>query len=285
MSEILKCLSLNLGISLLVAWLLNLLRRKVRHGIEESTQSLIGNAVSFVATLFAFLLGFVIVALWGIYNDAEKIVRVEANELRTIYRLSAHLQSGEKLQGLVRDYASSVATDEWPAMMQGTSSPKSDELKNSIWREALHLIDNDKNNPILAKETLDSLVRMNTARRERLDMLALSIHPLLLVGLAITGLSTVAGLFFLGIKHKRAQFIVDFLVLLCITLNMYLVVAVDQPFSGTGFTVSPKSFSTLADQMTTEITASANEKLAPSSSLQSGLNNMGLRSQGPQRTR
>jgi uncharacterized membrane protein len=94
---------------------------------------------------------------------------------------------------------------------------------------------------------------MNSARRERLGMLDGSIHPLLLVGLGITGFSTLAGFFFMGIKHKTVQFVVDFLVLLCITLNFYLVVSLDQPFSGTGFTLSNEAFATLADQMTTEL--------------------------------
>jgi len=221
--------------------------------MDESTQSLVGNFASFVAMLFAFVLGFVIVNLWGTYNAADELVHKEANEVRTIYRLSAHLDSGEKLQGLLRDYARSVAIDEWPAMMQGKCSLESDQLKNTIWRETLNLVDNDKNSPILSKEALDSLVRMNSARRERLGMLDSSIHPLLLVGLGTTGLSTLAGFFFLGIKHKKAQFVVDFLVLLCISLNLYLVVSLDQPFSGTGFTLPNDAFATLADQMTTEL--------------------------------
>jgi hypothetical protein len=260
MSEILKCLGLSLGLSIVGAGVFALLRRNLRHGLSESEQSLVGSGASFAATFFAFLLGFVIVGLWGTYSSAEKLVREETNELRTLDRLAANMRPGQKLQDLIRDYADSVATDEWPAMMQGKFSPRSDELKNSIWNETLSLIQSDKNSPLLGKEALDSLVRMNNARRERLSMLTSSVHPLLLVGLTVTGLSTLVGRFFLGIRRPRIQFLVDFLVLFCITVAMYLVVAVDEPFSGTGFTVSDKHFTALANQITTELPSAPGAK-------------------------
>jgi hypothetical protein len=263
--ELAKCLSFSLGVSLAAAWLMKLLRHRLRHGMEEGTQSLVGNFVSFVATLFAFVLAFVIASLWGVYNEAEKVVRQEANGLRTICRVSAQLHSGERLQGLVRDYVHTVAVDEWPAMMRGEYSSKAEQLKDSVWNEALGLIECDKNNPVLTKGVLDSLVEMNSARRERLGMLDSSIHPLLWVGLGITGSSTLVGFFFLGVKQKRAQFILDFLVLLCFTLNMYLMMALDEPFSGTGFTLSKKPFTTLEEQLTTELSASSVKSLAPAS--------------------
>jgi hypothetical protein len=261
--ELAKCLLFSLGVSLVATWLMKLLRRRVRHGMQEGTQSLVGNFVSFTATLFAFVLAFVIADLWSVYNEAEKVVRQETNGLRTVFRVSAKLHSGERLQGLVRDYVHAVAADEWPAMMRGGRSLKAEQLKDGLWNEALGLVDCDNNNPVLTKEMLDSLVQANSARRERVGMLDSSIHPLLWVGLGITGFSTLVGFFFLGIKQQKAQFILDFLLLLCLSLNMYLMVALDEPFSGTGFTVSKRPFTMLEEQLTTELPASSGQSLAP----------------------
>lgn len=269
MMEILKCLSFSLGVSVVAAWLMRLLRRRVRHGVEEGSQSLVANFVSFVATLFAFVLAFVIANLWGVYNQAERVVRQEASGLRTVFRVSAQLHSGERLQGLVRDYAHCVAVDEWPVMMRGEYSPKAERLKDSVWYEGINLIESGKNNPVLTKGVFDSLVQMNSARHERLGMLDSSIHPLLWLGLAITGSSTLVGFFFLGIKQKKAQFILDFLVLLCFTLNMYLMMALDEPFSGTGFTISKKPFATLDEQLTSELSYSSGKSLAPPPAMRS----------------
>ena len=269
MIELVKCLSFSLGVSLVATWLLKLLRRRVRHGMEEGSQSLLANFVSFVATLFAFVLAFVIANLWGVYNQAGRVVRQEASGLRTIFQVSARFHSGERLQGLVRDYVHCVAVDEWPVMTKGEYSPKAERLKDSVWHEALDLIESGKNNPVLAKGVFDSLLQVNSARHERMGMLDSSIHPLLWVGLGITGSSTLVGFFFLGIKQKKAQLILDFLVLLCLSLNMYLMVALDKPFSGTGFTLSEKPFTTLDEQLTRELSSSSGKRLAPSPAMRS----------------
>jgi len=253
MIEFVKCLSFSLGTAFVATWLMKLLRHHFRHGMEEGTQSLVGNFVGFVATLFAFVLAFSIANLWGVYNEAEKIARQEADGLRTVFRVSVQLDSGEKLRGLVQDYVNSVAVDEWPAMMRGKSSPKTEQLKDGVWREALGLIESNKSNPVLAKGMFDGLVQMNSAREERLGMLHSSINPLLWIGLGITGSSTLVGFFFLGIKQRKAQFVLDFLVLLCFILNLYLMVALDEPFSGTGFTVSQQPFMNLAGHLAGEV--------------------------------
>ena len=262
MIELVKCLSFSLGVSLVATWLVKLLRHRVRHGMEEGSQSLLANFVSFVATLFAFVLAFVIANLWGVYNQAGRAVRQEASALRTIFQVSGQLHSGERLQGLVRDYVHCVAVDEWPLMMRGEYSPKAEQLKDSVWREALELIENGTNNSVLTRGAFDSLVLVNNARNERMGMLDSSIHPLLWVGLGITGSSTLVAFFFLGIKQKKAQLILDFLMLLCFSLNLYLTVALDKPFSGTGFTLSSRPFTMLDEQMTGELSSSSGKRLA-----------------------
>ena len=269
MIELVKCLSFSLGVSLVATWLLKLLRHRVRHGMEEGSQSLLANFVSFVATLFAFVLAFVIANLWGVYNQAGRVVRQEASGLRTVFQVSAQLHSGERLQALVRDYVHCVAVDEWPLMMEGEYSPKAERLKDGVWHEAIDLIESGTNNPVLTKGVFDSLVQVNSARHERMGMLDSSIHPLLWVGLGITGSSTLVAFFFLGIKQKKAQLILDFLMLLCFSLNLYLMVALDKPFSGTGFTLSKKPFTTLDEQLTSELSSSSSKRLAPPPALRS----------------
>ena len=184
-------------------------------------------------------------------------------------QVSAQLHSGERLQVLVRDYVHCVSVDEWPVMMQGEYSPKAERLKDSVWHEALNLIESSKDNPALTKGAFDSLVQVNGARNERMGMLDSSIHPLLWVGLGITGSSTLVGFFFLGIKQKKVQLILDFLMLLCVSLNMYLMMALDKPFSGTGFTLSKKPFTTLEEQLTSELSSSSDKSLAPPPAMRS----------------
>ncbi|MFA6028298.1 MAG: DUF4239 domain-containing protein [Elusimicrobiota bacterium] len=245
LAHLLPSLAAALGLALL----LGALRRALKPALEEGAQALVGISVAFVSMIFAFILGFTLVNLWGNYAAAESVVQEEANEVRAIYRVAGFMPGGERLHALLKDYAGSIAKDEWPAMRRGEASPESDRLKNEVWRETLSLVSKGRGSAVMSSEVLDCLVRMNHARRKRLSMTESALHPLLLLALAVTGTSTFIGLLLVGVKNRRVQFLVDTLVALCIALNVNLLLSLDRPFSGTGFTVSNDAFSTLADRM------------------------------------
>jgi hypothetical protein len=50
---------------------------------------------------------------------------------------------------------------------------------------------------------------------------------------------------------------------------MYLMMALDKPFSGTGFTLSKKPFTTLEEQLTSELSSSSDKSLAPPPAMRS----------------
>lgn len=249
MTEVAKCFGISASVSVVGALLMRELRGTLGLAQDEESTATIGAFVSFVATLFTFVLGFTIVNLWTFFNDANRLVLHEATSLRTVYRLAQTMPGGERLCVTLHDYTERVATGEWVAMTGGKMDPHADGLKDAVWVEALALVNDSRQNSTMAASLLGSLVQMNEDRRQRGAMLESKLHPLLRLTLAASALLTIAGFLFLGIKNRRAQFVIDSTMLGVIALNLYLLLALNNPFNGAGFSVPNEAFAALSSRI------------------------------------
>jgi hypothetical protein len=189
------------------------------------------------------------VNLWTTYNEAESLTQKEANNLRSIYRLVQVLPQPEKIIQAINGYVVSVSRDEWPAMTQNHCSPETDACKDLLWEECLKEANIPSTNPIITEKMLAALVDFNNTRRERISLLQSSLHPLLLTALVITGGLTWIGFVLLGSGSKRFLFFTDLIIAAAIIVNLYLLQALDRPFSGDGFSVSDCEFRELAERI------------------------------------
>lgn len=246
LQEVLLCLGVSFSVGAAAAWAMGWARHRFDLVFSEGCTTVIAAFVAFVATLFSFLLGFTIVNLWSNFSDAERLAEREATLIRTLYRLSRGVVGGEKLAALLHQYSVSIAQDEWPAMRSGITSAKTDRIKDAVWDETIALVKADNQNATLAQSLTDHVIELNTHRRERMSMLKSRLHPLLLLGLGASGVFTAAGFLLLGIKRRRLQFTIDFTMAGAIALNFYLLQALDEPFSGTGFAVANTPYVELA---------------------------------------
>ena len=222
----------------IIAWL----RWRSGFSMREGFQGVLGITVSFVAVLFSFFLGFTVVNLWQAFDHADRLVQEEVNEIRTVYRLSEAVDDSSRMKQAVAAYARWAVLEEWPAMMDGGVGIKTNAAKDRIWREALRLAQAPATPPMFGQEILESVVRFNKLRRERLNLIGPSLHPLLKSSIVILGAFTLAGFYFLGGENRRVQFAVDFMVIASIVISLYLIHALDDPFSGTGFYVKSDAF-------------------------------------------
>ncbi|MES2308179.1 MAG: hypothetical protein V4507_04905 [Verrucomicrobiota bacterium] len=249
MNEVVKCILFSIGISLIFTLVSQFLRVFLKHELNEEQRGFLSSIIGFVSTLFAFVLGFLIVNLWTTYNGAESIVQKEVNSLRGIYRLVSELPDSEKVVQSIHSYLESLSHDEWPAMQQGHFSPKTDAFKDQLWHACIQKTLLPSSSPIISGKILDSLMEFNNARRERIALLESELHPLLVTALMITGGLTWIGFVILGSGRRRFLFFTDFVFSACIAINIYLLLALDKPFSGKGFTISDSEFVELAERV------------------------------------
>ena len=81
----------------------------------------VGSFLQVLGGIYAVLLAFVVVVVWGQFNDARGFVHREANALTDLHRTAAGLpdDARETIQQGLRDYVDAVIADEWHAMTCG----------------------------------------------------------------------------------------------------------------------------------------------------------------------
>ncbi|NVB77861.1 MAG: DUF4239 domain-containing protein [Kofleriaceae bacterium] len=93
-------------------------RALVDYDALRSSSDSLGTFVQTLGGIYAVLLAFVVVVVWGQYNDSRGYVDREANVLVDLHRTASGLPSSSRkaIQAGLRDYLDAVIADEWAAM-------------------------------------------------------------------------------------------------------------------------------------------------------------------------
>ena len=187
---------------------------------------------------YAVLLGLMLIAVWEQWNAAEEVASDEANELAGIFYFAHALPQpeGRHIQELVRSYAQVVVEEEWPAMAQGSSSPKAwatlDELRGTIL--GLDPPTDAQKVPYSQarySEVLEQLHGVGDARRERL--LAASGGPHHPVGRANRRrVITIAFTYLFGLENTLVHTLMVAALALVLSLSLFTIASLDHPYMG-----------------------------------------------------
>lgn len=226
---------LVVGLSVLLAHLgLRVVRRLVPLSVLETQHEVAGFIIGVLGAIYAVLLAFVVVIVWGQYGDARANIEREANQLNSLSHLAQGFPdtSRQRLLSAMRAYAQSAIDDEWPAMAQGNSSPRTQTALDELWRAYLEIEPQTNRESALYQESLDHLDELSASRRLRLyasrDDLPAVIQVLLWGG----GLITVAFTYFFGVKSVRSQALMTAALAGIVAFILFLILALDNPFHG-----------------------------------------------------
>lgn len=224
------------GLSILLSHFgLRMVRRFVPISVLQSQHEVAGFIIGVLGAIYAVLLAFVVVALWNQYQDARATVEREANQLNDL----AHLAQGfpdqtrqQQLSAMMGAYARSVVEDEWPTMAHGRASARTRGALSQLWHAVLEIDPQSNRESALYDQSLSLLRDMSDSRRLRLfssrDDMPLVIQFLLWGG----GVITIAFTYFFGIKSIRAQSLMTAALTGIIAFNLFLILALDNPFHG-----------------------------------------------------
>jgi hypothetical protein len=220
------------------------LRRKFPAALTEQQQNTMIGPFSFIATLYAFLIGFVVVTLWHNFTEAGQVIAREAESITVLHRLSDGLPDGHTVQKTLLEYVRSVREDEWPAMAEGMMSKKTEAVYLRLWEEGRAISPTTVREQVLHSKFVDELSNMSYHRRERIILNERELPRVLWGALLIGGLLLLVGLFFLSISTTGVQVLVDVMVIGMLLIMFYLAVEFSGPFRG-DVRVSPSPLETL----------------------------------------
>ncbi len=193
-----------------------------------------GNVLAIVGTLYAVLLGLIVVDAMTHFEKAMDIVQSESNCLADAFLLADRLPEPQRsrVQGLCRDYAEQVVKFEWPAMERAKMSVAARRTALALARSLHDFEPTTEVDKTVYPNMLGKIEDLWDRRRERAGMAEYGIPMVEWVSLILGGVVTMffAGLFSVG--NMRLQIVMTTLAALVISLNLYIVCLLAYPFAG-----------------------------------------------------
>ncbi len=234
---------LILGISLLSVLGLLVVRKYFELEKLKSCHEVGGYLLSVVGTMYAVLLGLIVVDAMTKFQTAREVVEQEANSLADVFLLSESFppEKRRKVQIVCNNYVKEILSEEWPAMANGKISKTARTAIIELMKEVMTFEPVTENQKAIYPIAVQEACQVWDYRRARTNMAQHGIPVVEWVVLIIGAIVTIVFTYFFGLSDARAQMAMTAMVSLLISLNMYLVILFGAPFSG-DLQVSPDSF-------------------------------------------
>ncbi|PKV90082.1 DUF4239 domain-containing protein [Streptomyces sp. TLI_146] len=237
------------GAVVLTDSLIPVVRRCFNGQFTENDQALLGGGLSLVGTLFALIIGFVVVVVWQSLTETEGTVAREANALADLERMSRgfEVQIRRQVQGAVRTYARLVVSDEWPAMAAGSHSVRANAALVELWTVYTTMSAEQRGTHLYAQ----SLIRLNElgdARRTRLLSATSRIPVVMWLLIAVDAIGILALSVAFGLSETWQMRLIMATLVASVAFAVFLVAELDGPFSG-DLCVSAEAFAFVTSNM------------------------------------
>ncbi len=210
--------------------------RKIFHITKlQSHHEVAGYLLSVIGTLYAVLLGLIVVDVQSKYQQAQLMAETEANAAADMFLLGQALASParDKLSDSIGEYVDVVLEKEW-----GQEVPRASFTEGSVvpLRKVWQTLGSYE--PVTNREVacyssmLTTLGQLADARRFRVVSTRGGISEILWGVLIVGGICTVLFTYFFGVENAFAHVAMTALVSLCLSLNMMLVVLFSNPYRG-----------------------------------------------------
>ena len=161
---------LIVGLPALVTGLCVLLARKFLQGrVREGHNDVLVPLFLTAGTIYAVMLGFLVVVVWEAYGNAKDNVGAEASTLTTMYRMTNGMEPGELkvMREHIREYTEAVAEKEWAIQAKtGGASPDARRQVAAIYRE-FAAMPRDVESSAVNREFLQQFSNVTAARNKR----------------------------------------------------------------------------------------------------------------------
>lgn len=200
----------------------------------RDTHEITGNMLALVGTLYAVLLGLIVVDALVRFEEAVGVVQKESNTLADIFLLANRLPESHRdaVQDACRTYARLVVDEEWPLMNEGHASTNARKTAFTLMHGLDGFEPQKESEKAIYPMLLQQIRDLWDLRRERVGTAEYGIPWVEWFVLIVGGIVTVlmAGMF--SAESLGLQRLLTSLAALLIGLNLYLVSLFGYPFSG-----------------------------------------------------
>lgn len=211
-----------------------LMRRYFDHERLKHYHDVAGNMLCVSGTLYALLLGLVVIDAMQAFENARSTVDKEANALANVYLLAERFpeEKSSRVRSLCRAYAVAVVDHEWPLMSQGKIHEEARDLSLSLIREIADYEPRTESLKALYPEILQQGLEIRDERRARTSKALYGLPSVEWIVLCVGAVITIVFTYFFRLESHRIQLAMTGMVALLIALNLYLIVLFATPYSG-----------------------------------------------------
>lgn len=220
-----------------------IVRRRVSLETLTTYHEVAGHMLSVVGTLYAVLLGFVIVDAMQHMQDVRSMVSMEASGLANIFLCSEGLPVAKRqsIRKLCVEYAHEVIDDEWVTLRERKYSQATFKTVFQIWKEITTFQPETEREQTLHQQLVSEICAMTQNHRTRVIASIRGVAPVMWFVLITGGIFTIIFTYFFGVANIRIQSIMTVLVAMTLSLNVYLVYVFGNPMA-TDLGIKPGPF-------------------------------------------
>ncbi|MDR3638175.1 MAG: DUF4239 domain-containing protein [Isosphaeraceae bacterium] len=211
-----------------------LVRRRINPDTLRACHEVGGYLLSVVGTLYAVLLGLIVVDAMAIFQEAHQTTVQEANALTDVILLAKRMpeEPRARVLQLATRYADLVVNREWDTMDHGRHLPEARETAIELLDAVVAFEPKTESEKTLHDAQVDATIQLWNSRRNRTVLAAQTIPMLKWLVLVLGGVITVFFTFFFTVENGMLQGLMTALITVIIVLNIFLVLMFGYPFSG-----------------------------------------------------
>jgi hypothetical protein len=211
-----------------------LVNRTVKKDILDEHRSSAEAMMGVVGTLFSVLIGFMVAGAMGRYQEAQMCAQLEASNVASLFRVARGLSDTDRprIRQLCRKYVDEVITVEWPLMEKRSKINHGWDTYQELWESVVAAVPENDRQSNLHQGAISSMQSIGDQRRERIMLSRISVPAAQWWVLGFGAVITVAFTFVFTSQFPRVHALMTTLVSTALALNIWLLSAYSNPFSG-----------------------------------------------------
>ena len=227
-----------------------LMRRTLSQERLRRHNEIAGPIHATIGVIYAVILAFVVIAVWEEFNEASESVIYESGELIAMNHDLQALPIGEgrEVQAALEEYTRAVIEREWPALEEDHYIVRTTPEYRELWSAVRRVEAEDRQGRVWLETMIDRLNSIDEWRSRRFLLVESSVPTPLWILLICGGLVTILFAALFGAEHGPTQMIMVSALAALIAFTLFLITAIDHPFSG-AVRVEPEAFRHVLEQI------------------------------------
>jgi hypothetical protein len=223
-----------IGLSAGFAFLgVHVVRRLMRGRVAEGHNDVLAPIFVTAGTIYAVLIGFLVIIVWEQYVSTKAVVADEASALTIMYRQTDGMPSGERQQmrQILRDYTNAVVNDEWLLQAHGATSPKVDAAISTLYGTFGNL-DSATADSAINSDFVRNASAVAANRNKRILQSEDRFPGVLWFGLMLGGVLVVSMSFLLYMQRLWLHVLMSSALASLIGVLLFILIVLNHPLSG-----------------------------------------------------